>query len=71
MNVLVSDATALMLGRDGSVGIGRVSDGFGSRVGGSSSSGKVAIALLLICFLFCVFFCYGWCDGEGYEFFSA
>jgi hypothetical protein len=48
-------------------GIGRYGDGFGSRVGGSSSSGKVSGACLLIVFLFC----YDWRYGEGHEFFSA
>lgn len=67
MNVLYSDVAASVRKRGSGEGIGRYREGFGSRVGGSSSSGKVANACLLICFIFCC----GWCDGEGYEFFSA
>jgi hypothetical protein len=67
ISVLDSDVTASMRNRGSGEGIGRYREGFGSRVGGSSSSGKVADACLLTGFIFCC----GWYDGKSYEFFSA
>jgi len=66
-SVLDSDAAVSLRNCGSGKEIGRYREGFGSRVGGSISIGKVAGAGLLIVFIFC------WCgcDGEGYEFFSA
>ncbi len=68
IKVVDSSAAASLLDRGNCREIGWYREGFGSRLGGSNSSGKVTSVCLLIVFRFCF---WDWCDVEGYQFFSA